>query len=180
MGRRGKVLLFFNLGTWLGWVPNTTLRPISYVQEAGWTPGPVWTSAENLASTGIRSPDRPARGTSLHRLSCPNPQRQQATLLYLRPLYDTKIGLPTQCINVGRRIPTTHCNYFPKKMLQNSLCVTACLLLGWNWTLKCYSDKVLVSDGQHSSTAQYQVIYLTTPRFTFVKHYIHEEWVQHL
>ena len=25
------------------------------------TPGPVWTGAENLASTGIRSPDRPAR-----------------------------------------------------------------------------------------------------------------------
>ena len=31
------------------------------VQEAGWAPGPVWTGAENLASTGIRSPDRPAR-----------------------------------------------------------------------------------------------------------------------
>ena len=28
------------------------------VQEAGWVPGPVWTGAENLASTGIRSPDR--------------------------------------------------------------------------------------------------------------------------
>ena len=31
------------------------------VWEAGWAPGPVWTGAENLASTGIRSPDRPAR-----------------------------------------------------------------------------------------------------------------------
>ena len=31
-------------------------------------PGPVWTSAENLASTGIRSPDRPARSQSLYRL----------------------------------------------------------------------------------------------------------------
>ena len=30
------------------------------VQEAGWAPGPVWTSAENLAPTGIRSPGRPA------------------------------------------------------------------------------------------------------------------------
>ena len=28
------------------------------VQEAGWAPGPVWTDAENLAPTGIRSPDR--------------------------------------------------------------------------------------------------------------------------
>jgi hypothetical protein len=30
------------------------------IQEAGWAPGPVWTDAENLAPTGIRSPDRPA------------------------------------------------------------------------------------------------------------------------
>jgi len=28
-----------------------------------WAAGPVWTGAENLASTGIRSPDRPARRT---------------------------------------------------------------------------------------------------------------------
>ena len=41
------------------------------VQEAGWTPGPVWTGAENLASTGIRSPDRPARSQSLYRLRYP-------------------------------------------------------------------------------------------------------------
>jgi hypothetical protein len=50
-------------------VVNSMLRPYftprkdpaSSVQEAGWAPGPVWTGAENLASTGIRSPDRPAR-----------------------------------------------------------------------------------------------------------------------
>ena len=35
--------------------------PVPIVQEAGWAPGPVWTGAENLAVTGIRSPDRPAR-----------------------------------------------------------------------------------------------------------------------
>jgi len=34
--------------------------PVRIVQEAGWAPWPVWTGAENLASTGIRSPDRPA------------------------------------------------------------------------------------------------------------------------
>ena len=32
--------------------------PIPIVQEAGWAPGPVWTGAENLELTGIRSPDR--------------------------------------------------------------------------------------------------------------------------
>jgi len=35
--------------------------PVPIVQEAGWAPGPVWTGAENLAPTGIRSPDSPAR-----------------------------------------------------------------------------------------------------------------------
>jgi len=33
---------------------------VPIVQEAGRAPGPVWTVAENLAATGIRSPDRPA------------------------------------------------------------------------------------------------------------------------
>jgi len=45
--------------------------PVPIVQEAGWDPGPVWTGAENLAPTGIRSPDRPARSQSLYRLSYP-------------------------------------------------------------------------------------------------------------
>jgi len=31
--------------------------------------GPVWTGAENLILTGIRSPDRSARSRSLYRLS---------------------------------------------------------------------------------------------------------------
>jgi hypothetical protein len=43
--------------------------PVSIVKEAGWAPGPVWTGPENLAPTGIRSPDRPARSQSLYRLS---------------------------------------------------------------------------------------------------------------
>jgi len=43
--------------------PNT-------VQEAGWVPGPVC-GAENLASTEIRSPERPAHKEFLYRLSYP-------------------------------------------------------------------------------------------------------------
>jgi hypothetical protein len=39
--------------------------PVLIVQEAGWAPGPVWTGAENLAATGIRSPELPARSQSL-------------------------------------------------------------------------------------------------------------------
>jgi hypothetical protein len=35
----------------------------------GWVnPGPFWTGAENVAPTGIRSPDHPARSESLYRL----------------------------------------------------------------------------------------------------------------
>ena len=43
--------------------PSKDLLPI--VQEAGWASEPVWTGPENLASTGIRSPGRPARSESL-------------------------------------------------------------------------------------------------------------------
>jgi len=42
--------------------------PVPIAQEAGWAPGPVWTGAENLAPTGIRSPDRPSCSKSLYRL----------------------------------------------------------------------------------------------------------------
>ena len=48
-------------------------EPVPIVQEAGWAPGPVWTGAENLAPTVIRSPDRPARSEPLYRLSYAGP-----------------------------------------------------------------------------------------------------------
>ena len=44
-----------------------------HVYEAGWAPGLVWMGAENLAPTGIQSPDHPARGMSLYQLSCHSP-----------------------------------------------------------------------------------------------------------
>jgi hypothetical protein len=46
-------------------------EPVPIVQEAGWVPGPVWIGAENLAPTGIRFPDLPARSESLYRLRYP-------------------------------------------------------------------------------------------------------------
>ena len=45
--------------------------PVPIVQEGGWASGLVWTVAENLAPTGIQSPDRPARGQPLYRLRYP-------------------------------------------------------------------------------------------------------------
>jgi hypothetical protein len=73
---------FLNLGARLRKVVNAT-HPLLYpqerdpaptVQESGWVPGPVWTGAENFASTGIRSPDRPTRSESLYRLSHYSPR----------------------------------------------------------------------------------------------------------
>jgi hypothetical protein len=73
-GSRGIALLFHDHGTRRGWWVSVTSRPlftpgkdpVPIVQEAGWAPGPVWTGAENLSPTGIRSPDRPARSQSLY------------------------------------------------------------------------------------------------------------------
>ena len=45
--------------------------PVLIVKKTGWAPWQVWTGAENLASSGIRSPDRPPRSKSLYRLRYP-------------------------------------------------------------------------------------------------------------
>jgi hypothetical protein len=78
MRSRGIDLPIHDHGTRRGWGVSVIPRPlftpgkdtVPIVQAAGWTPGPVWTGAENLASTGIWSLNRPARSQSLHRLSC--------------------------------------------------------------------------------------------------------------
>jgi hypothetical protein len=47
---------------------------VHIIQAVGGAPGLVWIDAESFASTGIRSPDRPAGGESLYRLSCRGPR----------------------------------------------------------------------------------------------------------
>jgi hypothetical protein len=47
--------------------------PVPILQKAGWAPGPFWVGAENLAPTGIRSPDLPTRSESLYLLRYPGP-----------------------------------------------------------------------------------------------------------
>ena len=79
---RGIALPFFDYGTRRGWGVSFTPRPlftpgkdpVTIVQEAGWASGPVWTGAENLASTGFWSSDRPALSQSLYGLSYRGPQ----------------------------------------------------------------------------------------------------------
>ena len=85
-GSRSIALLFLDHGTRRGWGVSVTPRPlftrgkypVPIVHEAGWAPGPVWTCAENLAPTGIRSPDRPCRSQSLYRLRYPAHLFQEA------------------------------------------------------------------------------------------------------
>jgi hypothetical protein len=47
---------------------NPGKEPVPIVQEEVWASEPAWTGAENLASTGIRSLDRPGRRQALYRL----------------------------------------------------------------------------------------------------------------
>jgi hypothetical protein len=84
-GSRGIALPFHDHGTERGKGsashPGRSLPLVKTrypnLQEAGWFPGPVWTSAENLAHTGKSRPtgiwslDPPARSQSLHRLGYP-------------------------------------------------------------------------------------------------------------
>jgi len=78
-GSRGIALLFLDHSTRRGWGVSVTPWPlfttgkdqVPNVQEAGWAPGPVWTSAQNLAPTGIQSPDHPACSQSLYWLCYP-------------------------------------------------------------------------------------------------------------
>jgi len=118
-GSRGIALLFLDLGTRRGWGISVTPRPlftpgkdpVPIVQEAGWTPWPIWTGAENLAPTGIRSQDRPARSQSLYRLSYrPNLIFHKISNIQKEPLYKRSLGRPntSQCkiasgfdLNVG-------------------------------------------------------------------------------
>ena len=75
---RGIALLFHDCGTRWGWVVSSTPRPhfapgkdpVPIVQEAGWSPGPVWTG-EKSRPHGDSNLDRPVRSQSLYRLSYP-------------------------------------------------------------------------------------------------------------
>ena len=69
-------LLFHDRGTRRGWVVSSTPRPhftprkdpVPILQEAGWTPGPVWTGGKSRPHRES-IPDRPARSQSLYWLS---------------------------------------------------------------------------------------------------------------
>jgi len=60
------------------WIANCTTQsrypgkdPLPIVKEVVLDPEPVWTGAENLAPTGIRSQDLPSSSESLYRFRYP-------------------------------------------------------------------------------------------------------------
>ena len=70
--------------------PGKDLVPI--LQVAGWASGPVWTGAENLSTTGIRFPDRPARKQTLFGLLYPTHTFIQKETIILSPEHNEKLS----------------------------------------------------------------------------------------
>ena len=98
-GSRGIALSFHDHGTGRGWGVSVTPRPLfisgkdALPIEAGWAPGPVWTDAEYLAPTEIRSPYRPARSQSLCWLRYPaHPSTRVYTVIAFRPTCSISSG----------------------------------------------------------------------------------------
>jgi hypothetical protein len=86
--------------------------PVLIVREAGWVKGPVWTDSKIIASTGFRSPDRPARSESLYRLR------------YLCPLLAALLilGTTVHCCRCGDLSPGDLCKpALMKEMLIRSV-----------------------------------------------------------
>jgi hypothetical protein len=88
--------------------PHFTPRkdPVPIVQEAGWAPGPVWTGAENLAPTGVRSLDRPACSSATILTELPGPhtvlmQRINTIFIHQLPTFNVfnKVNADTQMLN---------------------------------------------------------------------------------
>jgi hypothetical protein len=108
----------------MGWVVNSTIRPlyppgkdpVPIVYEAGWAPGPVWTCAENLAPTGIRSPDRPTRSESIYRLSYPGPRH------VIVSVYNYAYEVPVLLVNFESALMCFLSRFFFKKKPSNIKC----------------------------------------------------------
>ena len=102
------------------------IDPVPIVQEAGWAPGPVWTGVENLAPTGIRSPDRRACSQSLYWLCYPahkptyNITYTKLTVtVYLKIKYLCLRACVCVCVGGGRQSCSTYTALFSAASSQN-------------------------------------------------------------
>jgi len=102
---RGIALLFHDRGTRKGWMASVTPRPhftpgkdsVPIAQEAGWAPGPVWTSAENLVPTAIRSRTLNPVWINIYKIIVESPQVQQ------------HVCSSTECSQTGRSCRSFFC-----------------------------------------------------------------------
>jgi len=78
--------------------PGKDPEPIA--QEARLAPGPVWTGADNLTPSGIRSPDRPARIPSLDRLRYPDHKDLSTFMILSRSILLTMKIISDKCIEI--------------------------------------------------------------------------------
>ena len=113
--------MFLDLGTRRGWGVSVTPQPLStpgkdpvpIVQEAGWAAVPVWTGGKSRP-TGIRSPDRPARGQSLYGLSYPAHESNVSPIKYKNatertpPLYTRLLSWTTSETSLGKRVASSN------------------------------------------------------------------------
>jgi hypothetical protein len=108
----------------MGWVVNDTSRPIYswWRSVSHWTEGWVGRrtcleGAEDLAPTGIRSPDRPARSESLYWLSYPGTDDELYNLLAFTfsGYIFTNLGIYMPSVQLGRRM----CHLFTRNPIGN-------------------------------------------------------------
>ena len=101
-----------------------TLHPVSIAQGAGWARGLVWMDSENVAATGIRSPDRPVRSESLHQLSYTGQRLPYLSLSCCTVHKRARYSTPTQLTlvneqNTGLSLSAT---YADKDITSSSFC----------------------------------------------------------
>jgi hypothetical protein len=93
------------------------------VREDGWSPGQVWTGVENLAPTGIRSPDFLVHSELLYYLRYPGP------ILYWVPaVISCKF-----CIEVWYFQPVLFIDHPPLVEELHSTSISSFLSIIWSW-----------------------------------------------
>jgi hypothetical protein len=108
--------------------------PVIIVQKARWASGQVWTGAKNLAPTGIRFPDRSARGESLYRLHylgpdslCTGDKRDQVRPVKGSCEQDDESSRSTRTRTRARPHTHIHTLAFGGLLNRQSACVRACI-----------------------------------------------------
>ena len=89
--------------------PGKDLVPI--VQEVGWAPDTVWTGAKNLAPTGIRCPDRPARSRSLYRLRYPAHPKPVIVVKLIFVCSEKFSSIPVLVVSVSLILPIKYSRF---------------------------------------------------------------------